>query len=415
LNALLVMIGGAAALVVLGCSWLLYRQGQRAAVREQQLRQAQTLFEQAFNNNVDPMCISRFDGTLVEVNQVFCELSGFKEEELLGQRTVDLGLWHRLADRKAMIELLHRHGRIKNLEVDVCRKNGEILPALLSVSRISYADTSCLLSNIRDLSDIKALEAQQRHWERQSLSTHNLEAMGTLVGGIARQFNNMLAAIIGYSELALDDVDADSQTAIDLERIQAKAQAARHLVEQLLAFGQGRQYSKQSVDLLLLLPALRQQLQILAGDRFRVESRVTGKSALILADGASLQLALLNICRNALEAMPQGGVVVLGIRSPAGTGPSFAGVETGLPAGEFVHFYVKDSGRGIASGDLERIFHPFYSTKPSGQGTGMGLSVAHGIIRDHGGLIRVNSRKGSGTTIHLFLPLLSGDPHAAAV
>jgi signal transduction histidine kinase len=160
---------------------------------------------------------------------------------------------------------------------------------------------------------------------------------------------------------------------------------------------------------------LRQQLQVLAGDRFRVESRVTGKSALILADGASLQLALLNICRNALEAMPQGGVVVLGIRSPAGTGPSFAGVETGLPAGEFVHFYVKDSGRGIASGDLERIFHPFYSTKPSGQGTGMGLSVAHGIIRDHGGLIRVNSRKGSGTTIHLFLPLLSGDPHAAAV
>lgn len=410
-----VLIGGASALALLALIWRLYRQGQRLALREQQLREAQTLFSQIFDNNVDPMAISRPDGTLVAVNQVFCELSGYREHELLGRRALDLGLWHKSSDREAMLEILRQQGRIKNREVEFRRKNGEVVPSLLSMSQISYQGSPCLISNIRDLSAIKAMEAQHRHWERQILSARNLEAMGSLVSGIARQFNNMLAAIIGYSELALDDVDADSQTANDLERILTKAQAARQLVEQLLVFGQGRCYSKKPVDLFVLVAALRYQLQAMGGERFRVECRTIGKSAVVLADGTNLQLALLNICRNALEAMPQGGVVVLGICSPSGTGPSFAGVDTGLPAGDYAHLFVKDSGLGIAADDLERIFHPFFSTKPAGQGNGMGLSVAHGIIRDHGGHLRVNSRKGSGTTIHLFLPLLSGDEHAAVI
>lgn len=391
--------------------WWCWRR-QCTARLQRQLREYRALFTQAFAQNVDPMCISRPDGTLVAVNPVFVELSGYGEEELLGASTLSLPLWHRREDRAAMFALLEQQGHVKNREVEFRRKSGEVVPSLLSVSRIVYGGEPCLLSHIRDLSALRALEARQRQLERQLLSARSLEAMGTLVAGIARRFNNRLAAIIGYAELALDDVEAHAQTANDLERILDQSRAAQLLVDQLLAFGQGRQYLQEEVDLVGLLETLRRELLGLAGDHYRVESRSEGRAALVMADVASLQLALLNICRNALESMPQGGVVVLGLQSPSGSGDSFGDIDAGLPAGEFVHLFIKDQGCGIDPGSLDRIFHPFFSTKLPGQGSGMGLSVTHGIIRDHGGLIRVNSRKGLGTTVHLFLPLLSGGHHA---
>ncbi len=399
-------------LLVVAGGWCWQRQRHNTALLQRQLQESRALFTQAFTLNVDPMCISRPDGTLMAVNPVFVELSGYGAEELLGASTLSLHLWHRLEDRSAMFALLEQEGIIKNKEVEFRRKSGEVVPSLLSVSRIGYGGESCLLSHIRDLSALKTLEARQRQLERQLLSARNLEAMGTLVAGIARRFNNRLAAIIGYAELALDDVEADAQTANDLERILDQSRAAQQLIDQLLAFGQGRQHVKEEVDLVGLLEALRGELLGLAGNYYRVESRSEGQSALVMADVASLHLALLNICRNALESMPQGGTVVLGLQSPSGSGASFGDIDAGLPAGEFVHLFIKDQGCGIDPGNLDRIFHPFFSTKPSGQGAGMGLSATHGIIRDHGGLIRVNSRKGFGTTVHLFLPLLSGGQHA---
>lgn len=394
-------------------SWWCW-QRRRAALLRQQLLESQSLFAQVFAGNVDPMCISRPDGTLVAVNPVFVELSGYGEEELLGATTLSLQLWHRSEDRETMFALLEQQGYVKNREVEFRSKSGAVMPALLSVSRIGYRGEPCLLSHIRDLSALKALEARQRQLERQLLSARNLEAMGTLVAGIARRFNNRLAAIIGYAELALDDVEGHAQTANDLERILDQSRAAQQLVNQLLAFGQGRPAHKEEVDLVALLDVLRTELLQLAGNRFRVESRSRGQVALVMADVASLQLALLNICRNAMESMPQGGTVVLGLQSPAGSGEPFGDIDAGLPPGEFVHLFIKDHGDGIDAAQLDRIFHPFFSTKPSGQGSGMGLSVSHGILRDHGGLIRVNSRKGLGTTVHLFLPLLSGGQHAPA-
>lgn len=394
--------------------WCLW-QRQQLLLLQRQLREYRDLFTQAFEQNADPMCISRLDGTLVAVNPVFVERSGYAKEELLGATTVSLHLWHRAEDRAALFELLEEQGRLSSRPVEFRCKSGTVIPSLLSVSRIAYGAEPCLLSHIRDLTPLKALEARQRELERQLLSARNLEAMGTLVAGIARRFNNRLAAIIGYAELALDDVDAQGQTANDLDRILDQSHAAQQLLDQLLAFGQGRQYRKEPVDLLELLAALHEELLMMAGDSCQVERRSEGQAALVLADIASLHLALLNICRNALEAMPQGGKVVLGLQSPSGSGASCSDIGAGLPAGEFVHLFVKDHGGGIDPANLDRIFHPFFSTKPSAQGTGMGLSVTHGIIRDHGGHIRVDSCKGLGTTVHLFLPLISGEQHAPAV
>ena len=410
--SIIIILGGFLLLGALAgwCCW----QWMRLLQLQRQLREYRDLFTQAFEQNADPMCISRLDGTLVAVNPAFVERSGFAKEELLGATTLSLQLWHRVEDRAALFESLAQQGSLSSRPVDFRCKSGTVMPSLLSVSRIAYRAEPCLLSHIRDLTPLKTLEARQLQLERQLLSARNLEAMGTLVAGIARRFNNRLAAIIGYAELALDDIDAHAQTAVDLERILDQSRAAQLLIDQLLAFGQGRQYRKEPVDLVVVLDGLRTELLMLAGDSYQVESRSEGQGARVLADVASLHLALFNICRNALEAMPLGGKVVLGLQSPSGSGASFGDIDAGLPAGEFVHLFVKDQGGGIDPAHLDRIFHPFFSTKPSAQGTGMGLSVTHGIIRDHGGVIRVNSCKGLGTTVHLFLPLISGEQHAAA-
>ena len=131
-------------------------------------------------------------------------------------------------------------------------------------------------------------------------------------------------------------------------------------------------------------------------------------TAWVVADPVNLQLALLNICRNAIDSMPEGGVLIIGLQYPPGAGERFADVDADLPAGEFAHIFIKDKGQGMDHLTLERIFNPFFSTKQPGQGTGMGLSVAYGIIQAHGGIIRVNSRQGYGSTFHLFFPVVGG-------
>jgi two-component system, cell cycle sensor histidine kinase and response regulator CckA len=390
--------------------------GHLFLVAQQKQNDAEERFTLAFQLNADPMCISEWDGTIVEVNQRFCELSGYAADELAGLNSIAANLWHKPEEhRTAMVATLRKEGRVRNMEATFRNKAGRIVPALLSVTLLPLENRTCLLSTLRDLSAVKVMEERKRKLEGQLVRTANLEAMGTLVGGLAHRFNNILTSIIGYSELALDDVDASSQTAGDLERILGKAEEARHLVEQILHFSQGQARVKQPVDMFRLLAEAVAKIASQAPEGLRIETRISGKSAIILADPAAMELVILNICRNAFDSMPEGGALIIGLHYPSGTGGRFADADADLPAGNHVHLYFKDTGQGMDALTLERVFNPFFTTKHSGQGTGMGLSVVHGIITDHGGLIRVNSRKGFGSTFHLFFPVQNGEESERAV
>jgi PAS domain S-box-containing protein len=406
---LLCAYGIIAALLVL-LYWL-RRQATAASIRVRQLQVgADSRLALAFQQNSDPMCINEWDGTILEVNQVFCEIFGYAPEELLGKNSVALHLWPGPeVQRKQMVALLHEKGFVKNLEVEFRNKAGEIVPILLSVSLLTIEGRDCLLSNIRDLSAIKAMERKNWKLDRQLAQAGNIEAMGTLLGGFSHQFNNILTSIIGYSELVLEDADADSQTAADVNRILEKATEAQRLVQQILYFSKCQPQAKQRINVFQLLRHVTLKVQLLESANLKVETRLAGDSAWIVADPVSLQLVLLNICRNGIEAMPQGGRLIIGLQYPSVAGQRFAHVDDGLPAGDYVHLYIKDEGQGMDADIMDRVFNPFFTTKQLGQGVGMGLSVVHGIVEDHDGIIRVNSRKGYGSTFHLFFPVVGGE------
>jgi len=395
--------------------FVLYRLQRRAlaASRRDARRRAdaEDRFVLAFQHNTIPMCISEWDGTVRDVNQIFCELSGYSSADLTGKSSVALGLWLRPEERERMLTLLRQDGRVRDMEVEFRTKAGKIAPTLLSVSLLTIDGKSCLLNSIHDLTVVREMEEKNRRLEQELAQARNLEAMAVLVGGIAHQFNNILAGIIGYGELALDDVDANSQTAGDLGNILAKAEEAQRLVAQILYFSKEQPQEKQHVDLAGLVRDLVREIRNQAPEGLSIETRFAGEAARMLADPVTLRLAIGNICRNAIEAMPKGGVLIIGIQSPSGAGERFADVDADLPAGKYTHLFIKDKGKGMDRQTLERIFNPFFTTKQPGQGTGMGLSVAYGIIQAHDGIIRVNSREGYGSTFHLFLPVADGDVH----
>jgi len=405
----LLVAGGVIAVLLFVFYHLLHRSSVASRQAEQQRADAENRFTLAFQHNTVPMCISEWDGTIRDVNQVFCEISGYAPEELVGKNSVALGLWHRPDEQRTlMVALLEQHGRVRNMEVEFHNKAGVIVPTLLSVSLMTINGKNCLLSTLQDLTVVREMEERNRKFEQQMAQTRNLEAMGTLVGGLAHQFNNILTGIIGYGELALDDVDADSQTAGDLERILEKAAEAQQLVRQILTFSREQVQEKQPINLAGFVADLVREIRQQAPDGLTIETRFAGDAAWVVADPVNLQLALFNICRNAIESMPEGGVLIIGLQYPPGAGERFADVDADLPAGEFAHIFIKDKGQGMDHLTLERIFNPFFSTKQPGQGTGMGLSVAYGIIQAHGGIIRVNSRQGYGSTFHLFFPVIGG-------
>ena len=235
----LLVAGGIIAVLLFVFYRLQHRSSVASRQAEQQRADAENRFTLAFQHNTVPMCISEWDGTIRDVNQVFCEISGYAPEELVGKNSVALGLWHRPDEQRTlMVALLEQHGRVRNMEVEFHNKAGVIVPTLLSVSLLTIDGKNCLLSTLHDLTAAKEMEEKNRKFEQQMAQTRNLEAMGALVGGLAHQFNNILTGIIGYGELALDDVDADSQTAGDLEKILEKAAEAQQLVQQIPLFQQ---------------------------------------------------------------------------------------------------------------------------------------------------------------------------------
>jgi PAS domain S-box-containing protein len=393
----------------------LRHQARKACLQAKQRQaDAENRFALAFHRNADPLCICQWDGRILEVNRMFGELFGYRPEELIGRNMLTLNLWQTSDERTRVLALLGQRAQVNNEEVTFRNRSGAVVPTLLSMSTITFDGQTCLLTSLRDLSVLKTMEKANRKLEHHLSQARNLEAMATLVGGIAHRFNNMLTSIIGHSELALDDIDAGSAVARDLERILVKATEARQLVEQLLAFSQGRVQDKQRIDLFSLMENLADTVRNECPEHLRVATRFAGEAAWILADPASLQLALRNISRNAMQAMPGGGTVILGMQYPCGTGERFADTDVGLPAGDYAHVFIKDQGEGMDPSTLDRIFNPFFTTKQLGQGTGMGLAMVHGIVQDHQGIIRVNSRKGYGSTFHLFFPVVDGATNGRA-
>jgi signal transduction histidine kinase/ActR/RegA family two-component response regulator len=249
--------------------------------------------------------------------------------------------------------------------------------------------------------------ARQR-LDEQVRQGQKIQAIGTLAGGIAHDFNNMLTAILGYTELASDDVPRDSITWRNLQRLLAAGTRAKDLVQQILAFSRQNTTQLQPVELPLLVREMLSLLRASLPSTIEIRQHLETDVGIVMAAPSQIHQVLLNLCTNAEHAMrATGGTLEVRLEAVE-VDAVFAATHPELKPGPHVRLTVCDTGHGMSPEILERIYEPFFTTKDVGEGTGMGLSVAHGIVASHGGAMTVVSVPGKSTTFAIYLPCSAG-------
>lgn len=231
-----------------------------------------------------------------------------------------------------------------------------------------------------------------------------MDALGQLASGVAHDFNNLLQAIQGFAQLASDAVEADSAARRHLDEVLHAAQRARALSAKLLAFGHRGEVPRIAVDLDGLLAGLSESIRRALGGSCDLEIASDGGAKSVQVDPAQIEQALLNLCANARDAMPQGGTVRLAT-GVARLDEEFCRLRQWARPGDYARLTISDPGTGIPADQLPRIFEPFYTTKERGRGTGMGLAMVYGIVQKHGGFIHADSSPGAGASFTVYLPL----------
>ncbi|NNG00812.1 MAG: response regulator [Desulfobacteraceae bacterium] len=271
-----------------------------------------------------------------------------------------------------------------------------------------------LVGFLHDITDLKRAEKEKEELQTQLRQTYKMEAIGTLAGGIAHDFNNILAVILGFADMAKDDLPEDSQARDQLEEILIAAERAKELVKQILAFSRKETQGRRPVDFNNMVVEALTLLRASIPTTIKIEQNIKPDCGSILADPTQIHQVLLNLCMNAAQAMDEaGGVLKVGLRNVEISSESLDQVPD-LKPGPHVRLTVQDNGSGIDPSHIDRIFDPYYTTKEVGKGSGMGLAVVGGIIKSHDGMITVDSQVGEGTTIQVFFPMVGEKPEEKA-
>jgi CheY-like chemotaxis protein len=239
-----------------------------------------------------------------------------------------------------------------------------------------------------------------------------MEAVGRLAGGVAHDFNNLLTAILGYCNLALEEMPADGPTRRDLEEIRDAGERAAMLTRQLLAFSRRQTLQPEPVDLNALVRQFEKMLGRLLGEDVALDADLATDLPLVRADPASIEQIIANLAINARDAMPAGGRLTIET-ARVDLDQAYVDAHATVVPGSYVRLAVTDTGHGMDTATLARAFEPFFTTKPRGKGTGLGLSTVYGIVKQTGGYIWAYSELGLGTVFKIYLPL-ADRPTAAA-
>ncbi len=235
------------------------------------------------------------------------------------------------------------------------------------------------------------------------LQMSKMEAVGRLAGGVAHDFNNLLTAILGYTNLVLDELGTDHPSRPDVEQIQHAAESAATLTRQLLAFSRRQVLQPEILDLNQVVSNIESLLRRLVGAQTRFVTELAPAVGRIHADQGQLEQVLMNLTINARDAMERGGTLSIATSDCTVT-PEFARQHRGLVPGEYVVLQVSDTGVGMDAHVVEHLFEPFFTTKRRGQGTGLGLATVYGIIKQSGGYVAVDTQVGKGTIFRIYLP-----------
>ncbi len=363
------------------------------------LRTTQFIFDKASFG----IFMIRDGGRITDVNEHACGYLGYTKDELcrMSIQDIDQGLSQqqneelrvRLQDEGVVtFESVHR------------RKDGTDIPVAITSNLFEFNNQIYSVSFVQDITERKEAEKQRRHMEAQMREAQKMESLGTLAGGIAHDFNNILAAILGYAQLAQLQCPVDSNLKRHLSQISQAGHRAKELVQQILAFSRQGRSEKEPLDIGRVVSEVLRLIQATLPANIEIREDISPNLAPVFANEVQIHQIVMNLCANAHHAMKTtGGMLDVSLAAVA-MQEEDARSYPGMNLGNYLKLSVADSGCGIPPDVINRIFDPYFTTKPTGEGTGLGLSTVHGIVQDHGGIIQVYSEMGAGTTLHVFLP-----------
>jgi PAS domain S-box-containing protein len=380
----------------------LERARQKVALRSQE-----RLLRQIIDANPSLIFVKDWNGRFVLVNQATAQVYGTTVETLVGKTDADFN--------PNVDEIAHflRYDR------DVMSSGQPRIIAEEPVTNPATGDTRwfqtikvplrSLQEGTATLLGVSTEITERKRLEEQLLQSQKMEAVGQLAGGVAHDFNNILTAIVGYTDLLAAELEGNARQLEDLEEIRKAARRAAALTRQLLAFSRKQVLEPRIIDVNSVVLNLDKMLRSLISENIELKTDLADNLAAARADPNQIEQVIMNLAINARDAMPDGGTVTIETRNTT-LDEAYAAQHVSVIPGEYVMLAVTDTGCGMDEKTKSRIFEPFFTTKPAGRGTGLGLSTVYGIVKQTGGNIWLYSEPGKGTTFKIYLPAIAALP-----
>jgi two-component system cell cycle sensor histidine kinase/response regulator CckA len=367
---------------------------------EIKLVQSEERFSKSFRCCPMPVTIStKAEGRYIDVNDGFVKMLGYESPEVIGRTAHELGIWVEPEQRAVVVEQLTQSGRISGMDCQFRTKSGEIRHTQIFAELITLSDTICILAITIDVTEAKRLQEQY-------LQAQKMEAVGRLADGVAHDFNNMLGVIIGYCDMSSELLDPESRVLNSIHQVRKAAERAADLTHQLLAFSRREVLHLSVLNMNAVVNNVSKMLLRMVGEDIALKFVPGVQLGAIRADLRQVEQVLMNLAINSRDAMPKGGTILIAT-SNVDLDETHSLLHPEVPAGSYVMLAVSDTGCGMDARTMDRVFEPFFTTKGPGEGTGLGLSMVHTIVKQSGGHVLVESEPGKGAMFKLYFPRIN--------
>jgi len=357
----------------------------------------------AIESSINAIALAELEGNLTYVNKAFLALWGYTDHsEVLGRPVAEF--WQSREKAWEIVESLRKSGRYMG-ELVAKRKDETYFHVQLMASMVKdgAGNPICMMGSFSDISERKQAEEEKKKLQMQLQQAQKMEAIASLAGGIAHQFNNALVGIAGNIELLKNDFPEDERISKYTEPIKASVGRVAHLTNQLLAYARGGKYDPRKISLVRFVEDTLPLIQPNIDPAIRVETDLPFDSCMVEADLTQLQMVFSSVVANGAEAIEGHGRIRISV-SPVDVVNALARKRPGLGPGKYFCLSVTDDGKGMDEETRRRIFEPFFTTKF--QGRGLGMAAVYGIIKSHDGWISVDSERGKGTLVQIYLPAI---------